>query len=237
MAECVRGNAAAAKERLAMGEALLTSAHAGTIYAASFALHGAYTRYMLNDITGALNLLDGIEVPSGDPYEIDVLVLRAIIEFNEGNAGKAIETLTDAKRRLHRYPFEKHFIVVVGNNLVDYYLHLGDVSAAEEELREAIRAALYARTFFRSTSHANLGRNAAFFSATSGQPEFAARLLGAADRLSDPSSLEKNDGVSRERALKAIEACISPERAGALRRSGADEDLSDLLEEFLDQTA
>ena len=237
MAECVRGNAAAAKERLAMGEALLTSDRRDTVAAASFALHGAYTRYLLNDVTGALHLLDGIEVLPGDPYEVDILVLRAVIEFNEGHVDEAIETLANAKIRLARYPFEKHFTVVVCNNLTDYYLHLGNVSAAEEELREAISAAFYARTFFHSTSHANLGRNAAFFSATSGYPEFAARLLGAADGLCDPSSLEKNDAVSRERARKAIEARIPHERAEALCRRGANEDLSDLLEEFLDQPA
>jgi predicted ATPase/DNA-binding XRE family transcriptional regulator len=236
-AECMRGDAAAAESHLVRGEALLSPedrrrSHAGF----SFATHAAYVRCMLEDFAGARASLDGLEIPPGDAYEVDVRILLAEIEFREGRGGKAIEILRSVKPDLERYYTAKHLTILVCGNLATYELALENADAAEEALREALKAAIETRDFTLSTCTADLGRYAAFFSANAGRVELAARLLGVCDRDSNLASLE--DGPrSRELATNAIEARLPRERAEALRRSGAAEDLYEVLAEFLGQPA
>jgi predicted ATPase/DNA-binding XRE family transcriptional regulator len=236
-AECMRGDAATAENHLMRGEALLSSedrrrSHAGF----SFATHAAYVRCMLENFAGARVLLDGLEIPPGDASEVDVRILVAEIEFCEGRPEKAIEILRNVKPDLGRYYSANHLTINVCGNLATYELALGNTEAAEEALREALNAAIETRDFWLSTCIADLGRYAAFFSANAGKVELAARLLGVCDRDSNLSSLESG-ARSRELATNAIEARLARERAEALRRSGATEDLYEVLAEFLGQPA
>jgi predicted ATPase len=235
--ECVRGDAAAAENHLVRGEALLTTGERCRSRAGfSFASYGAYVYCLLKNFEGARALLDGLEIPPGDPYEVEVRLVLAEVEFCEGHIEKAIEILTSAKPGLARYPNAKELTIVVSGGLAGYQLALGSVRAAEEELREALSAADRECDFWFTTGIEDLGRYAAYFAATSGRAELAARLLGACDRRSNPASLE-DDSKSRDLAAKAIEGQLSPERAEALRCNGAGEDLYELLEEFLAQPA
>ncbi len=235
-AECMRGGAAAAENHLTRGEALLGSNGRRTRAAFYFASHGAYVRCLLKNFRGARALLDRLEVPPGEPFEVDVQVLFALIEFGEGRAENAIDILKNAKPGLERHPNAKHLTVLVSGNLAGYYLSLDNTRAAEGDLREALGAAVDIRDLWLTTGIGILGRYAAFFAATSGNVNLAARLLGACDRGSNPESLE-DDAESRELAVKAIHERLAPKRADALRRSGAAEDLYDLLEEYLAQPA
>ena len=120
-AECMRGNAATAENHLLRGEALLSSedryrSHAGF----SFATHATYVRCLLDDFAGARALLDGLEIPPGDVYEVDVRILLAEIEFCEGRCGEAIEILRSVKPDLGRYYSAKHLTILVCGNLAIY---------------------------------------------------------------------------------------------------------------------
>jgi hypothetical protein len=235
-AECMRGDAAAAESHLTRGEALFGTSSRRTRAGFYFASHGAYVRILLKNFWGARALLDRLQVPPGEPFEVDVQVLFALIEFGEGRVENAIDILKNAKPGLERYPNAKHLIVLVSGNLAGYYLSLNNTRAAEDELREALGAAVDIRDLWLTTGIAILGRYAAFFAATSGNVNLAARLLGACDRGSNPDSLE-DDAESRELAVKAIYERLAPKQADALRRSGAAEDLYELLEEYLAQPA
>ncbi len=231
-AECMRGGASAAESHLTRGEALLgTNGHRSRA-GFSFASHGAYVRCLLKNFRGARALLDRTAVPPGEPFEVDVQVLLALIESGEGRVENAIDILKNAKPGLERHPNAKHLTLLVCGNLAGYYLSLDNARAAEDELREALRAVVAIRDLWLTTGIAILGRYAAFFAATSGNVNLAARLLGACDRGSNPDSLE-DDAASRELAVKAIYERLAPNRADALRRSGAAEDLYELLEEYL----
>jgi len=231
-AECMRGDAAAAESHLARGEALLDSNSRRTRAGFSFASHGAYVHCLLKNFSAARTMLDTSEVRPGEPFEVDVQVLFALIESGEGRVENAIDILKNAKPGLERHPNAKHLALLVSGNLAGYYLLLDNTRAAEDELREALGAAVDIRDLWLTTGIAILGRYAAFFAATSGNVNLAARLLGACDQASNPDSLE-DDAASQELAVKAIYERLAPKRADALRRSGAAEDLYELLEEYL----
>lgn len=235
-AECMRGDAASAESHLARGEALLDTHSRRTRAGFSFASHGAYVRYLFKNFQGARALLDGAEVHPGEPFEVDVQVLLALIESGEGRVENAIDILKNAKPGLGRYSNAKHLTILVCGNLAGYYLALGNEQGAKLELREALEAAVDIRDLWLTTGIAVLGRYAAFFAATSENANLAARLLGACDLESNPASLE-DDAESRELALKAINERLSPAQTAALGRIGAAEDLYELLEEYLTQPA
>jgi predicted ATPase/DNA-binding XRE family transcriptional regulator len=235
-AECMRGDAASAESHLARGEALLDANSRRTRAGFSFASHGAYVHCLLKNFSAARTLLDRSEVRPGEPFEVDLQVLLALIESGEGRAANAIDILKNAKPGLERHSNAKHLTILVCGNLAGYYLSLGQTRAAEDALREALEAAVDIRDLWLTTGTAVLGRYAAFFAATSGRVNLAARLVGACDQRSDPASLE-DDAESRELAMKAIHEHVSPQRADALRRTGAAEDLYELLEEYLAQPA
>lgn len=235
-AECMRGDAASAERHLAEGEALLDANSRRTRAGFSFASHGAYVRCLLKNYAGARALLDRLEVPRDEPFEVDLQVLYALIEFNEGRAESAIDILKNAKPGLERHSNAKHLAILVCGNLAGCYMSLGNTQAAEEELHEALEAAVDMRDLWLTTGIADLGRYAAFFAATSERVDLAARLVGACDQLRNPATLEDND-TSRDLAMKAIHERASAERADMLRRSGAAEDLYGLLEEYLAQPA
>lgn len=235
-AQCMRGDAAAAENHLAKGEALLDANSRRTRAGFSFASHGAYVRCLLKNYWGARELLDSLEVPSDEPFEVDLQVLYALIESNEGRVESAIDILRKAKPGLERHSNAKHLAILVCGNLAGCYLSFGNTQAAEEELREALEAAVVMRDLWLTTGIADLGRYAAFFAANSGRVDLAARLVGACDQLRNPASLE-DSVTSRDLAMEAIHKHASHERTDVLGRRGAAEDLYELLEEYLAQPA
>lgn len=235
-AECMRGDAASAERHLTMGEALLDGDDRRTRAHFSFASHGAHVRCVLKNFRGARELLDALEVPPGEPFEVDLQVLLAMIETAEGRVENAIAILQNAKAALARHPSAKYLTILVCGNLVGSYLSFGKMRNAQDELREALEAAVEIRDPWLSTGIADLGQHTAFFAATSERADLAARLVGACDELINPASLE-NNAESRDLAIKAIEERLSPEECALLARRGATEDLYDLLEEYLAQPA
>lgn len=231
-AECMRGDAASAERHLAIGESLLDAACHRTRTGFSFASHGAYVRYLLKNFRGAKALLDRVEVPPGEPFEVDLQVLFALLESGEGRTQNAIDILENAKLGLGLHANAKHLTILVCGNLTVCYMALGQTQPAKAELRDALEAAVDMRDLWLTTGIADLGRYAAFFAAESGRADLAARLVGACDQLRDPATLE-DDAGSRDLALTAIHERLSTARADALRRSGATEDLYELLEEYL----
>lgn len=229
VAECKRGDAAAAKEHLFIGEALLSSNEHRGLDAGRYRSTRAYIRLMLKDVVGAKALLE--EVP---PDEIDARTALAAIEIAEQHIEKAIEIFRGVKTGLERQPVGNR-IVDVCANLAEIYLRVGNAVAAEVELREGISAAFEVRPPHVGAV-VDLGQSAAFLAASSGRVEFAARLLGACEQRTNPASLE-NIFTLHDLAAKAIYDRLAPERAEVLRRSGATEDLYDLLEEYLAQPA
>jgi hypothetical protein len=237
LVECQRGAVTAAQEHLVSGAALLNSDERRRSRAAAvFATHGAYARLLLKDFPGARALLDAAVISPGDPLEADISIVLAAIEAAEGHAQKATEILKSAKLLLGRSPIARDRTIVISGNLAEYYMRAGDELEAEEELREALGAIVELRPPSAAIAVADLGLYAAFFAATSGRVELAARLLGACERRTNPASL---DGSPRllQLSVTAVAERLSSERAEALRRSGASEDVFELLEEFLDSAS
>lgn len=235
-AQCMRGDSESAESHLAKGEILLDPNSRRTRAGFSFASHGAYVRCLLKNYRGARALLDNLEVPPDEPFEVDLQVLYALIESSEGRVENAIDILRKAKPGLERHSNAKHLIILVCGNLAGCYVSMANMPAAEKELRAALAAAVDMRDLWLTTGIADLGRYAAFFAATSNRVDFAARLVGACDQLRNPATLEDNF-TSRNLAMNAIHERVSPERADVLLRSGATEDLYELLEEYLAQPA
>ena len=235
-AECMRGNAASAEQHLAAGEALLDADIRRTRAGFSFASHGAYVRCVLKNHRGAKALLDALEVPAGEPFEVDVAVLYSIIESDQGHIESAVDILQNAKPGLRRHSNARHLTILVCGNLASCYFTLGNERAAEDELRAALEAAVDMRDLWLTTGIAKLGFHAAFLAANAGRTDLAGRLFGACDRLRNPASLE-DDAVAREAAAQAIGERLPRAQADTLARSGATDDLYELLEEYLAQPA
>jgi predicted ATPase len=235
LVECQRGVVGAAHEHLASGAALLKSdEQRRSRAAATFATHGAYARLLLKDFAGARSLLDPVELSPGDPLQSDISVVLASIEAAEGHLERAIEILKAAKLSLGPTPIARDRSIMVCGNLAEYYIRAGAERAGEKELREALGAIVEQRPPSAATTIADLGLYAAYFAATSGRVELAGRLCGACERRLNPASLD-DSAAPRQLAAAAIAVQLSPEHAEALRRSGASEDIFELLEEFLDQ--
>jgi tetratricopeptide (TPR) repeat protein len=233
-AECLRGNAAAAEAHLVAGAALLTAEErTRTRSGFAFSTTGAYVRCVLKDFTGARAALEDLVIPRGDSYEIEADIVLAEIEFREGYFKQALNILSEAKRKLVRYSGPEPLRMMIFGNAARCSLILGDARTAENDLRQALadildtpdRAVLFAVIFVF------LARYAAVLAADAGRVELAARILGACEASTNPSSLDV-DELAIDLATRSL-AALSLERANELRARGAGEDLFELIEEFL----
>jgi predicted ATPase/DNA-binding XRE family transcriptional regulator len=232
--ECVRGEAATAEVQLAAGAALLTSEERLRTRAGfAFSTNCAYVRSILRDFTGARAALEGLVIPPGDPYEIDVPILLAEIEFRQRHFKRALDILTGLKPRLATYPSASLLTVMVFGNAAKCEVLLGNAAEAEADFRQAFAHIVDAPNIAHFDVYVDVCRYATVVAAECGRPELAARLLGACAAATDPSSLENVDHAT-ELAAQTLGASLSPERAEALRARGAGEDLFDLVEEFLE---
>lgn len=233
--ECLRGNARAAEQHLQLGQALFSRDElTRTRWGWAFACNAGYVRCILHDFEAAKDLLASLEIPPGDiAARVDVHVVRAFVEFHQGNAGNAIELLSSLKAQLDAavpgWPTER-----ICGDLAEYYLYSDNLPAADAEIRACFEAALEARNAWTAVA-ASYARDAALVAARYGRTELAARLLGASDphHSSEPWALFDPGAV----ATKIVEAELSPAHAAALRSAAATEDLYDLFEEFLAQPA
>ncbi len=232
--ECVRGEAAAAEAHLAAGAALLTpEERARSRTGLAFATNSAYVRSILKDYAGARAALDGLVITPGDPYEIDVCILLSEIEFRQQHFKDALRTLTELQPRLARYPSGNLLAVMVFGNAAKCELLLGDAAAAETNFRRALAGIVDAPNVAHLNVYVDICRYVAVIAANTGRAELAARLLGACAAACDPSSLEDVD-YATEIAIPALHVSLSPDQMDALCALGADEDLFDLIDEFLD---
>lgn len=236
-AEWERGDVTAAKKRLAEGSALLTSRDSRRSRTAfTFAVQGAHVHNLLGDFSGARSLLDAFEFPPGDPFEVFAAVVLAESEWGEGRLENAIDILRNAKLGIEPHHIAKNLTMTVSENLARYNLSLGDLRAAEADLREALIAVAEVRPFWAAAAIRSLLKHAAFFAAASGRAELGARLIGAYDQARHQEALEV-DAVARARAIDAVAAHLSAQRIRALCRIGANEDVFELIEEYLAQPA
>jgi predicted ATPase/DNA-binding XRE family transcriptional regulator len=234
--ECLRGDAQAAERHLQLGEALFSPEELKrTRWGWSFACNAGYVRCALQDFEAAKALLIGLEIPHGDAYQVDVQLVRASIEFHQGNAGIAVEVLSSLKKQLDNDAIPRwHLMLRVCGDLAECCLYSDDITAAEIALRACLRATLESRNAWMAVV-AGFARHAALVAARRGRIEFAVRLLGAAD----PHHLTERDAPfdSGAVATKIVEAQLSRSHANALRGVAASEDIYDLFEEFLAQPA
>lgn len=234
--ECLRGDAQAAERHLQLGQAFFSPDELKrTRWGWAFACNAGYVRCILQDFDAAKALLISLEIPPADiAAQVDVHVVRAFIEFHQGNAEIAIELLSSLKRRLDASSVAGWAIERICGDLAEYYLYVGNLPAAEGEIRACFDAALEARNAWMAVA-ASYARDAALVAARCGRIELAVRLLGASDphHLSEPGA-PFDPGAG---ATKIVEAELPPAHADALRTAAANEDLYDLFEEYLAQPA
>ena len=234
--ECLRGDAQAAVRHLELGQALFSPDELKrTRWGWSFACNAGHVRSLLQDFDAAKALLISLEIPPGDAWQVDVQIVRASIEFRQGNAEAAIELLSSLKRQLDSDSVPRwHMMLRVCGDLAEFYLYSDNIPAADAALRACLKATLEARNAWMAVA-ASYARHAALVAAHCGRIELAVRLLGAADphHLSEPGAPFDSGAV----ATKLVEAELSPARADALRGAAASENLYDLFEEFLAQPA
>ncbi|MBV8147464.1 MAG: helix-turn-helix domain-containing protein [Candidatus Eremiobacteraeota bacterium] len=236
LAECDRGNARAAKEHLAQAESLLNASELRrTSSGIRAGLQGAFVCTCLHDFAGARSWLEQVEMPPGDPLELEVRIVQAEIEFRDGHVEKAIELSKTSVELLggQHIDANRQAIVVYGN-LAHYLLSREDDRASEEALRKSLTLLVTADDYTFRYIAGNFAQNAAVFAARSGRAELAARLLGSCEGAEGLSDRRPEDDSMFERlAAAAIGPQLSRERVAMLRRRGAAEDLYELLEEFL----
>jgi predicted ATPase/DNA-binding XRE family transcriptional regulator len=233
--ECLRGDVQAAERHLQLGHQLFSPDELmRTRWGWAFACNAAFVRCILQEFDAAKALLIGLEIPPGDSFHGDVQRVRASIEFHQGNVEIAIELLSSLKKQLDTHPVLRWHAIQTYGDLAEYYLYIGNIRAADAELRACLNATLQARNAWMAVA-AGHARHAALVAAQCGRIELAVRLLGAADphHLSEPGAPFDSGAV----ATKIIEAELSPAHADALRGLAANEDLYDLFEEFLAQPA
>ena len=232
--ECARGEAAAAEAHLGAGATLLTKEERMQSRAGfAFSTNCAYVRSILGDFAGARAALEGLVIPPGDPYEIDVPILLAEIQFRQRNFESALDILTELKPRVALYPSASLLSVMVFGNAAKCKLLLGNAADAEADFRLAFAHIMDAPNIAHFDVYVDICRYATIIAANRGRAELAARLLGACAAATDPASLENVD-YATELAAQALRANLSRERTEALRVLGAGEDLFGLIEEFLD---
>jgi predicted ATPase/DNA-binding XRE family transcriptional regulator len=233
--ECSRENAVAAQEHVAEAEALLTTRELkGSRHGLVTAMTCAYVCSLLREFDKARTWLGQTEIPDGDTQELEAQIVLAEVEFREGSAEKACQISNASVANLVSYPDDVHLTIMVFGNYARYLLHLGAENAAEDALRVSLRRAVDIRDFGFLYVTSSLARYAAALAARTGSAPLAARLLGACDatdRLNGRPSLK--DALAEDLAAKSISAQLSQQRAEMLRAQGADEDLYELLEEFL----
>jgi hypothetical protein len=118
-----------------------------------------------------------------------------------------------------------------------YRLHLGDMGAAEEAIREAIRRELDTPDPGYLFVTSALGRYAAVFAARAGNAELAVRLLGTCDAADKRARPAYKDPYARALATEFISATLPSDRVEVLRARAAGQDIYEILEEFLAQPA
>jgi predicted ATPase/DNA-binding XRE family transcriptional regulator len=237
--ECSRENAVAAHDHVAKAEALLTTkefrrSRNGLVTAMTC----AYVCSLLRDFDKARAWLAQTEIPSGDTQELEAQIVLAEVEFREGSTERAAQISKTSVANLDSYPDDVHLAIMVFGNYARYLLHLGAEDVAEDALRVSLRRAVDLRDFGYLYVTSSLARHAAALAARTGRAELAARLLGACDatdQLNGRPSMK--DALADDLAATSISAQLSRQRAKMLRAQGADEDLYELLEEFLAQPA
>ena len=232
-----RGDAAGAEEHLATVTELLDTNELRQKPEGIVALlTSAYVRCLLKDFSGAKAILAQLEIPTDDSSVVEAKIVLADIEFSEGNVERATELLRDIEPELHRYHDATTLATQVYGNLGAYRLFAGDVREASDYLRVALRYIVDARDYGFLTVTIEYARNAAAVAALTGRAELAIRLLAATETAIEQTGRRPSLYVfGYDLAMREIEEKVPPADAEALRVTGADEDLYELMEEFLVQ--
>ncbi|MGA3036982.1 MAG: hypothetical protein ABSE64_05805 [Vulcanimicrobiaceae bacterium] len=237
--ECSRSNVSAAHEHVVAAENLLnTREFRRSRHGLIAAMTCAYVCSQLKDFNGARKLLANLEIPKGDEYELEAQIVLAEVEFREGYPERAYEISKNMIAKLASYPdMDQNTIMIFGNH-ARYLLHMGAEDAAEEALRVSLLRAVEIRNFGFLYTTSSLARHAAALAGRAGRADLAIRLLAASDSTDQNNGRPSNkDACAEDLAARSISAQLSQERAEKLRAQGANEDLFDVLEEFLVQPA
>jgi predicted ATPase len=227
-----------AKEHVANAAALMVtpqcwSSRSGLTTATSC----AYVLSLLGDYSEATTWIQRMNIPPGDPFEIESQIVLAEIEFSQGHVENALGISKRSLAELYRYPDLNHISAMVFGNGGKYHLHLGEMGPAGEAIREAIRREVDTPDLGYLFLASALGGYAAVFAARGGNAELAARLLGSCDAVEKHARPAYRDTYARGLATELISAMLPFERIALLRARGAGEDLYEVLEEFLAQPA
>jgi predicted ATPase/DNA-binding XRE family transcriptional regulator len=237
--EANRGNVDAARAHVDAAEALLAAnefrrSRSGRVTAMTC----AYVCSILRDFDRARALLAQAEPPVGDAQELEAQIVLAELEFQDGHVAEAGRISKQSVAKLGSYPAMPHLAIMVFGNHARYMFHLG----AQDEAEEAIRVALHRAVDIRDSGFlyvtSSLARHAAAYTARAGRAELAVRLLGACDATDERNGRPSiKDAPAEELAATAIAAHLSRERAELLHARGTEEDLHEVLEEYLAQVA
>jgi predicted ATPase len=238
--ECDRGANQVAEDHLTQAEALVNTAELRRTWSGILAImQGAYVRSRLRDFAGARSWLQQVAIPPGDPFEIEIRIILAEIEFREGDVEKAIDLAKRSTTQLERRHVDasRQAILVFGN-LAHYLMSIEEMQAAENALRTSLALLVTVDDYAFDNVTVCFARYAAVFAAESGRAELAARLLGACEGAEERTGhVPERDAALEALADRAITARLSREVAEALRRRATAEDLYELLEAFLAQPA
>ena len=233
--ECTRGNGEAAEAHLTAGDAVLTEEDRLHSWVCSgYLITAAYVRSILRDFAAARATLDAI-VNKGQTDQllnVQIALVRAEIEFREEHYEDALRILMELRADRKNYSASISMAVMIYGNAGRCELLLGDDAAAEADLREALGLVADVRDVASSNVYVEHARYAAIIAARAGRAELAARLLGACAAIENPSSLESNQ-LGTDLATVALRSALSDDRIELLRASGANENIFDLIGEFL----
>lgn len=236
--DCSHGAFDLAKEHVANAASLMAtpqcwSSRSGLTTATSC----AYVLSLVGDYSEARNWIHRMIIPPGDPFEIESQIVLAEIEFSQGHIKEALEISKHSSAELNRYPVINHISAMVYGNGGKYQLHLGEMGAAEEAIREAVRRETDTPDPGYLFILSALGRYAAVFAARRGNAELAVRLLVACDAADERAHPGYKDQYAIALAIESISGMLPSDRVDVLRAHAAGEDIYELLEEFLAQPA
>jgi predicted ATPase/DNA-binding XRE family transcriptional regulator len=233
--ECTRGNGAAAEAHLTAGDAVLTAEdRLHSPGSTAYFITAAYVRSILRDFAAARVTLDAIvhTGTSDQLVNVQVGLIRAEIAFREEHYEDALRILMELRANRENYSNSISMAVMIYGNAGRCELLLGDDTAAEADLREALTMVADARDVASRNVYVEHARYAAIIAARAGRAELAARLLGACAAIENPATLESNQ-LGTDLTTAALRTLLSDDRIELLRASGASENFFDLIEEFL----
>lgn len=237
-AEVSLGHSASVRDHLASVDRLLAegdSRSSNNGYLATVV--SAYVRVRLGELDAARALLESAPIPPSSRLGFEAVVVRAIVESQEGRFDRAIELLGGILDGVEMCPHSGHLKAQIFCNLATYELQRGDMARATRQLSLGLRELIGLRDLGSIAIAVEYARYAAALAALSDRVELAIRLLSASDSAGREHNCKPVDSFGYEIATSEVRKRSSPDEAQAIRIRWLGDDVFDLFEEFLAQPA